>query len=174
MLAPGAPTDPLQWIDVRDLAEWLVTLVENETVGSFNAVGPASPGKWGEVLDTCVAGSGNKAKLEWVPQDFLEKNAMGEDGAFPIWTAPVGKYAGFHRWSNERAKQTGLKFRTTQDTIKALLDWYPSEVERRVRVTNEMAAAKGQPVKGDPSALRAGPAADKEQEMLAKWKARAR
>jgi 2'-hydroxyisoflavone reductase len=175
VLAPGAPDDPLQWIDVRDLAEWLIALVENDTVGEFNAVNPPTPARWGDVLQTCVDTAASGAKLEWVPQSFLESSGMGEDGAFPIWTAPVGKYAGFHRWSNERARSTGLTFRPTAETIKSILDWYPKEVERRVRVTKELAAAaeaKGQPApKGDPSALRAGPPAEKEKELLEKWRA---
>jgi 2'-hydroxyisoflavone reductase len=176
VLAPGTPDDPLQWIDVRDLSEWLVTLAETGTTGVFNAVGPQSPGRWGDVLQTCIAASGSNAKLEWVTAKWLEENA-GED-AFPIWATPEGKYAGFHRWSNERAEQAGLKFRTGEDTIKALLAWWPGEIERRVRVTKELVAAaeaSGKPApKGDPTALRAGPKPEREQELLAKWQARAR
>jgi 2'-hydroxyisoflavone reductase len=177
VLAPGTPDDPLQWIDVRDLSEWLVTLVENEVTGEFNVVGPGTPGKWGDVLKTCVdAAPANAPKLAWVPNKFLAENGLGEDGGFPIWIAPEGKYAGFHRWSNERAKKAGLGFRTTSDTVKAILDWYPKEVERRVRVTKELAKkleAEGKPApKGDPAALRAGIPLDKEKELLAKWAAR--
>jgi len=176
VLAPGAPADPLQWIDVRDLAEWLVALVENGATGTFNAVGPSSPGRWGDVLSACLAASGNKARLEWVPADWLEQNGMGGEDSFPIWSAPVGKFAGFHRWNNERAEATGLKFRPISDTVKALLAWYPGEVERRIRVTREIAeeaAAKGlPPPKGpDPNILRAGPPREREEELLAKWKA---
>jgi len=101
---------------------------------------------------------------------------MGGEDAFPIWVAPVDKYAGFHRWSNERAKAAGLAFRPIDDTVKALLAWYPGEVERRIRVTRELEAtakAKGLPPPKvpDPSALRAGPKVEREQELLAKWKA---
>ena len=167
VLAPGAPDDPLQWIDVRDLADWLVTLVENTTTGAFNAVGPAQPARWGDVLDACVkaAPAAANAKLVWVPSAWLEQNGMGGEDAFPIWIAPVGKYAGFHRWHTEHATAAGLTFRPMSDTAKAILDWYPGEIERRVRV------AKGLPPKGDPSALRAGPPRAKEQELLAKYKA---
>jgi len=177
VLAPGSPDDPLQWIDVRDLAEWLVTLVEQGTAGTFNAVGPSSPGRWGDVLDTCVAAAGNQAKLTWVPSSWLADNGMGGEDAFPIWTAPVDKFAGFHRWNNDRAEAAGLKFRPMSDTVKALLAWYPGEVERRVRVTRELqeaAKAKGAPPPkvGDPLALRAGPSREREQELLAKYKAR--
>ena len=151
VLAPGSPDDPLQWIDVRDLSEWLVTLVEHATTGTFNAVGPASTARWGDVLDACVvAGAPNAAKLTWVPSPWLEANEMGDDGAFPIWNAPVGKFAGFHRWKNDRAKATGLAFRPIADTVAAIRAWYPGEIERRVRVTHELeaaAAANGKPLK---------------------------
>jgi 2'-hydroxyisoflavone reductase len=176
VLAPGTPDDPLQWIDVRDLAEWLVTLAERGTAGTFNATGPASPGRWGDVLGACVSAAGKDAKLEWVPAEWLDKNGMGGEDSFPIWTAPVGKFAGFHRWKNDRAKAAGLSFRPIADTVKALLAWYPGEIERRIRVTRELeeaAKAKGQPPKKgpDPSSLRAGPKSEREQALLAKWKA---
>jgi 2'-hydroxyisoflavone reductase len=177
LLAPGSPDDPLQWIDVRDLAAWLITMVENETTGVFNAVGPPSPARWGDVLASCVKAAGPKAaKLEWVPTEWLEANEMAGEDSFPIWIPPKGKYAGFHRWSNDRAEATGLAFRTMDDTAKAILDWYPTEIERRVRVTAQIAEenkAKGkEPPKGDPSALRAGPPRDRELALLEKWKAR--
>lgn len=180
VLAPGTPDDPLQWIDVRDLAEWLVHLVETGPLpgkqgGAFNAIAPAGkPGRWGDVLDTCVKASGADAKLTWVPADWLETNGQGGEDGFPIWAPPIGKYAGFHRWSNQRAVGAGATFRPIGDTVKALLAWYPGEVQRRVRVTKELqeaAAAKGKPMPPgpDPSALRAGPTREREAELLAKF-----
>src|SRR5205085_10739432 len=53
MLAPGSPDDPLQWIDVRDPAAWLIPVVEHRTTGAFHAVGPHPPASWGDVLDWC-------------------------------------------------------------------------------------------------------------------------
>jgi 2'-hydroxyisoflavone reductase len=178
VVAPGTPGDPLQWIDVRDLAEWLIHLVETGTNGTFNAVAPAQPARWGDVLDTCVRASGSGAKLVWIPQDFLAQHGFGGEDAFPIWAAPVGEMAGMHRWSNERAKAAGLTFRTIDDTVRAILAWFPGELERRERVTRELteaAKAKGQPPPplADPTQLRAGPAADKERELLAAWRAAA-
>jgi 2'-hydroxyisoflavone reductase len=175
MLAPGAPDDPLQWIDVRDLGEWLVTLAENETVGTFNAIGPQTPARWGDVLQSCVKVAGSKAaKLTWVPTSWLEANEMGGEDSFPIWIPPKDKYAGFHRWNPARAVAAGLVYRTIDDTNAALLEWFPKEIERRVSVTAEMqeaAKAKGKepPKMGDPSALRAGPPRDREAALLAKF-----
>jgi 2'-hydroxyisoflavone reductase len=176
VLAPGSPDDPLQWIDVRDLADWLVTLAERGTAGAFNAVAPSRPARWGDVLKTCVDASGGTAKLVWVPVSWLEKHDMAGEDSFPIWTPPTGKFAGFHRWSNERAKAAGLTFRPIADTVQAINAWYPGEVERRVRVTRELteaAAARGQPLPAgpDPSLLRAGPSDKQEQALLAAWKA---
>jgi len=176
VLAPGSPADPLQWIDVRDLADWLVTLAEHGTTGVFNALGPNPPGRWGDVLQACVDASKSTAKLDWIPTAWLEQNGMGGEESFPIWAPPAGKFAGFHRWSNARAVAAGLTFRSAPDTVKAILDWYPGEIERRVRVTKELAetakAAGKEPPKGDPSALRAGPSRDQEQQLLAKYHGR--
>jgi 2'-hydroxyisoflavone reductase len=175
VLAPGSPDDPLQWIDVRDLADWLVTLAERGTAGTFNAIGPSSPGRWGDVLGACVAAAKTDARLVWVPAAWLDQNGMGGEDAFPIWVPPSGKTAGFHRWHNERATAAGLTFRSIADTVQALLAWYPGEIERRVRVTRELAEAakaKGQPPPaGDPGALRAGPPRERETALLATWKA---
>ena len=176
VLAPGSPNDPTEWIDVRDLAEWLVKLVEDGTSGTFNALGPAPPAKWGEVLNACVAASKGAATLTWIPADWLEKNGQGGEDAFPIWLPPSGDTAGFHTWSCERAVKAGLAFRPVADTVAATLAWFPTEIERRVRVTKEMqekakAEGKEPPKLGDPNALRAGPPAEREAELLAKWKA---
>lgn len=175
VLAPGAPDDPLQWIDVRDLADWLVTLAEHGTAGAFNAIGPPSPGRWGDVLQACVGAAASDAKLVWAPVTWLEQNEMAGEDSFPIWVPPTGKLAGFHRWNNDRAEAAGLKFQSIDDTVKAILAWYPGELDRRVRVTRELAeAAKAKglppPAGGDPSALRAGPSREQEQALLAKWK----
>lgn len=174
VLAPGAPDDPLQWIDVRDLAAWLVTLAEGGTTGAFHAVGPTPPARWGEVLDRCVAVSGSGATLTWVDASWLEQHAAPQD-AFPIWIAPAGPYAGFHRWNNARAVAAGLTQRPLDDTLRAILDWFPGELERRVRVTAELAAtnqAEGLPPPPDPTVVRAGPPPAREAELLAAWKAR--
>lgn len=174
VLAPGAPTDPLQWIDVRDLAEWLVKLVEDGASGTFNAIGPESPAKWGDVLQACLDATKSDAKLVWVPTTWLQENGSGGEDSFPIWAPDVGESAGSHRWSNDRAEKAGLKFRPVSDTVKEILAWYPADVERRVRVNKELeeaAAAKGAPAPRvrDPHAL-PGPTAEREAELLAQWK----
>lgn len=174
-LAPGDPSDPVQFIDARDLAEFLITLVENSTTGVFNAVGPAEPARWGDVLNACVAAASTDPKLTWVDTDFLEANGL-PGGSLPIWIPPRGEYAGFHRWSNARAEAAGLKFRSTETIVRDTLAWWPSEVERRTRATaaiqeEAVAAGKEAPKLPDPAQLKAGVSPEQENAVLAAWHA---
>ncbi len=173
---PGSPSDPMQWIDARDLADFLVTLVENATTGVFNACGPADLARFGDVVASCMQLTPKgSCDVAWIPADFLAKAGIPE-GTFPIWSPPVGNELGFHTWSNDRAEKAGLRFRPLDDTLKATLAWWPTEVERRRRVGAQLvadAAAKGQPAPQlpDPELLRTGPGAAKEAELIAAWKA---
>jgi 2'-hydroxyisoflavone reductase len=174
VLAPGTPEDPVQWIDSRDLGEWLVKLVENGTAGTFNAIG--APARWGTVLQTCVEAASKPAELVWVDSEWLSKNATGPRDNFPIWVPNDGDTAGFHTWKNDRALAAGLTTRSLEDTVRATLAWFPSEIERRVRVTKELteqAAKDGKPTPKlpDPLALKAGPSPERETELLAQWAA---
>src|SRR5258705_9501999 len=176
VLVPGSPDDPIQYIDARDLAEWLVKLVEDGTAGTFNAIGPKGRGRWGDVIQACADASKGAANITWVPTEWLEKNGMGGEDAFPIWAPPTGASAGAHLWKNERAIQAGLKFRAASDTVKGILEWWPNELEARARITKEQtdaAVAKKQdpPKLPDPTLLRVGPKPEAEAELLAKWKA---
>lgn len=180
VVAPGRPSDPLQWIDVRDLAEFLVKLAEDATTGVFNACGPGEPARFGDVIASCIQlakRSGVVCNTKWLSAEFLNaQGAGGEDGVFPIWLDPVGDFAGFHCWSNARATAVGMRYRTLEDTLTATLAWWPTEVARRRRVGAQMVAdaeAKGQPAPKlpDPELLCQGPSAAKEVELLAAWKA---
>jgi len=175
--APGSPSDPLQWIDVRDLAEFLVKLAEDQTTGVFNAVGPAKPGTIGAVIDGCAKLATPPCDVTWLPNEFLEKNgAGGEDGLFPIWVHPGPDYVGYHTWDNDRAEQAGLRFRPLDDTLKAIVAWWPTEVERRTRVTAQLIddakkAGREPPKLPPPDQLKQGPNAAKEAELIAARKA---
>jgi 2'-hydroxyisoflavone reductase len=148
---PGAPEDPLQVIDVRDLGAWLVRLVEQDTVGVFNACGPEKRMPWGRVVEACAAASGHKGKALWIPADFI---ALQKDLEFPIWAPYAGDTRGFHTWSNARARKAGLRFRPVEATVKDTLAWY--EAQEKV--------AKGR-------TQLAGPSAEQEAKLIAAWRA---
>ncbi|MDR2697068.1 MAG: hypothetical protein LBB40_01170 [Holophagales bacterium] len=124
VLVPGSPNDPVQVIDVRDLGEWLVKLAENGTMGVFTAAGPENELKWGELIEACVGAStaDPKPRPVWINSDVIQKSHAV--GMYPIWVPPIGHYAGFHKWSNKRAVNVGLKFRPISDTVRDTLAWY--------------------------------------------------
>jgi len=150
VLAPGTPLDPIQIIDVRDLAAWMVLLVENKTIGTFNACGPEKKMSMGEVVNACKAASENDARFTWVAPEFLEEQQVGE---LPIWAAATGESQGFHTWSNARAVKTGLKFRSVGETAKDTLAWFREQPEERQK-------------------LRAGLTPEREAELLKLWNER--
>ncbi len=123
---PGASGDPLQLIDVRDLAEWLVLLVENSTIGAFNALGPDKRMPWGRVIEACRAATRTLGSITWVPGEFVAKLS---DLEFPIWSPYLGDTKGFHTWQNARAIKAGLRFRPVELTVKDTLSWYQGQLK---------------------------------------------
>jgi 2'-hydroxyisoflavone reductase len=118
ILAPGAPSDPVELIDVRDLAEWIVRLCETGTSGVFNAINRTT---WGQLLDATVRAVGTDAKLTWIPSERLLEAGVGEWMELPLWVAS-GELGGIHTASNERAVAAGLTFRSLEDTAQATLE----------------------------------------------------
>ncbi|GJQ30040.1 MAG: hypothetical protein HBSAPP03_19240 [Phycisphaerae bacterium] len=179
MLAPGTPDDPVQFIDVRDLAAFILHGIEHKTAGVMNVTGPVGGTTWGKTLDACAEASRRlthaPAERTWVSASWLEANGPKE--GFSIWIPPTGEYAGFHQRSIARAVAAGLTTRPAADTCAEILSWWPGELERRARVTQEMidaAKARGEapPPMANPALLRAGPSRDSEAEVLARWKER--
>jgi 2'-hydroxyisoflavone reductase len=147
VLVPGAPTDPIQVIDVRDLADFMVKVGEARATGAFNACGPEKKLAWGTVIEDCQkASSAKDITVRWVKPAELEK-FEGLD--FPIWAPAEGEMKGFHTWSNARGVKAGLTFRPIDTTIRDTLAWFATLPEERR------------------SKLRAGPSAEKEAEVLA-------
>ena len=140
VLVPGAPADPIQVIDVRDLAEWMVRVAEAKTMGVFNACGPETKLPWGRVIEACQACASAKSTLHWVPMEKLRPLLETTPVEFPIWAAPEGDSLGFHQWSNARAVAAGLTFRSI-DTIAAdTLAWFkglPEENQKRLIARHE-------------------------------------
>jgi 2'-hydroxyisoflavone reductase len=131
MAIPGAPEDPIQMIDVRDLAEWIVHVIENSVSGTFNATSPSGAMTLRSFVEGCRDGVGADTKFTWVDREF----AQSEEFSLPLAIAPFGEYAGFHRRSTERAMKAGLKIRNAAKTAEATLKWYKDltpEVQARV------------------------------------------
>ena len=150
LAVPGAASDPVEIIDVRDLAAWLVHLVEQGTTGVFNACGPEQRLAWGSLVADFQKAGNPSAKPVWIPPDFMAKQKELE---FPIWAPFVGETKGFHTWRNDRAVKAGLKFRPALDTVRDTLAWYKTQEK----------VEKGR-------TKLAGPTAEQEAKLIAAWR----
>lgn len=158
VLAPGSPTDPVQYIDSRDLAEWTIRVAEQRVFGTFNALGPATPTTMGEMLYGIKAITTAGAQFTWVPADFLAEQKIRAWRDMTVWVPPAGPSAGFSRFTNARALAAGLTFRPLSVTAKDTLEWNKTRPEADL-------AALAQGAVGGISAAR-------EADVLAAWKAR--
>lgn len=123
MLVPGTPTDPIQFIDVRDLAEFMRLCVEQRFPGSYNACNPPGAVTMGDLLDTSQRVAGSKPKFVWASAEFLEAQKALESGEIPIWSPTTGEYAGTALVSPSRAVSKGLRFRSLETTVRDTLAW---------------------------------------------------
>lgn len=151
ILAPGSAADPTQFIDVRDLAAFLLATIEYGRFGIYNA--DAAPGSltMGALLSECQHAAKAKSSVTWVPADFLEAQKVSPWQDMPAWIPARGEYAGFGRTSVAKARAAGLQQRPLRETVSATLDWWRALPEER--------RAK----------LKAGIAATREAEVLKAW-----
>jgi 2'-hydroxyisoflavone reductase len=129
VLAPGTGEDPAQFIDARDLAEFILTCIERQHMGTFNAVGNPMPMR--TLLETCRQVSGSEATFTWADAAFLEQQGVKPWSDMPVWVPGTGEEAGFAQVSNARAVERGLHSRPLEDTVRATLEWWRSLPEER-------------------------------------------
>jgi 2'-hydroxyisoflavone reductase len=128
MLVPGAPSDPFQIIDVRDLADFMRVAVEKHLTGAFNLCNPPHSVTLGSVLDTSKRVTGADTRFTWATPEFLEAQGLiGKDlfapSGFPLWTPTNSSYWAMPLISSARAVKNGLKFRPLETTIRDTLAW---------------------------------------------------
>lgn len=165
VLAPGNPRDFVQYIDVRDLAAWMIRLIEDDASGTFNVVGPETPQTMAQFLDGLRPMAGPQLRYTWIDDyEWLKAYPLRTDAsgatsglmdAIP-WVMPIGEDLGHMRISNRKALAAGLTCRPLLDTARDTLAWRESDAVP--------AALKKQP--------RYVLTAEQERAMLAAWKAR--
>jgi 2'-hydroxyisoflavone reductase len=127
VLAPGDGTDPVQLVDVRDLAAWTLDCVEKRITGVFNAISPAGRFNMAEVLYGIKASFTTDARFTWVDADFLESKEVAAWTHMPVWIPAEGDYAAFHLVNTEKAVAAGLTFRPLADTVRDTVAWSNDE-----------------------------------------------
>jgi 2'-hydroxyisoflavone reductase len=124
MLAPGAPDKPIQVVDGRDLAAWVMGMIAEGQPGVFNATGPAAPLTWGEMLAVCQTAAARPAKLTWVSDDFLLQQGARPWRDLPLWVpASDEEMVGLYTVDCRRAIAAGLTFRPLAQTAADTLTW---------------------------------------------------
>ena len=123
VLVPGRPDRRIQFIDVRDLAAWMLRMVEEGRCGTFNADGPEMPCTMGDLMDTCLEVCASGARLHYVPDAFLKQQGVGEWLEMPLWVEEKPEVAGFFEVDCSRAIATGLSFRSVPETVRDTLAW---------------------------------------------------
>lgn len=121
VLAPGQPDYPVQFIDVRDLAEWTLRATKAKLTGPYNVTGPANFLTMTQVLDTCRRVSGSDATFTWVSDEFLQAHQVAAYTEMPLWVP--GNYAGFNTVDCRKAIAGGLVFRPLAETVRDTLAW---------------------------------------------------
>ena len=141
VLAPGKPSDLTQYIDVRDLARFMVLCLEQELADTYNVV--RNPMPFGDLLTACMSTIESDARLTWVPADFLAEHDVQAWRDVPAWADSDGSMAGSLAWSANKALAAGLTIRPVEDTIRATLDWYRSlPAERQSELRAGLSRAK--------------------------------
>lgn len=156
VLAPGDGSDPVQFIDARDLAEWTIRVAESRAFGTFNATGPELTIQMRDMLTGIAAAVHADARITWVPTGFLEAQKVAAWSDMPVWVPGQGDSAGFARRSIRKALAMGLTFRPLAITASDTLAWFKQQpAERQAK-------------------LKAGLPPEREVELLAKWRATSR
>lgn len=158
VLAPGNGNDPVQFIDVHDLAEWMIRVAENRTMGIFNATGPAKPLTMAEMLYGIKAVTTAGAQFTWVPWEFLTAQKVRGWSNMPVVIPDGPDNAGFSRRKIDKAIAAGLTFRPLAVTAKDTIDWNKTRPAAALQ-----ALAEGRT---------SGLSAQREADILAAWKAK--
>jgi 2'-hydroxyisoflavone reductase len=149
VIAPGVPTDPVQYIDARDLAEFTVHALERDLGGTYNVAGPTRDGlSMAEFLYGIRGVTSSPVSFTWVDGAFL----AGRDIRYPLWFPSGGPLRGLARMPSRRAVAAGLSFRPPAVTAAETLEWFRAEAaDRQARLALHL---------------------DRDAAALAAWKAR--
>jgi 2'-hydroxyisoflavone reductase len=167
VLVPGRKGDFVQYVDVRDLAEWMVLTIETDTAGTFNVAGPAAKQTLAQFVDGLAPLAAAPLSFTWIDDyEWLKQYPLrkGPDGktsglteAIP-WVMPDGDDLGHTQISNRKAVAAGLTFRPLLTTARDTIAWRNSG--------------------SVPEALKKQPryvmTPEQEQALLAAWKTKAR
>lgn len=141
VLAPGTPTQPVQFVDARDLAAWTIRRIEARQAGAFNVTGPASPLTLGGLLEAAQTTLNSAAQVTWVDEAFLQANEVAPWKHLPFWDISSDPDSvGSATVNCAKALAAGLTFRPLSETVRDTVTWAstrPFDYAWRVGLTAE-------------------------------------
>jgi 2'-hydroxyisoflavone reductase len=123
VVAPGRPDRPLQYVDARDLAAWLLAGLEGGLAGGVDVVSRSGHATTQSLLEACIAATGSDADLVWFDEATLEAAGAQPWTQLPCWVPESGEFAGFLEGDTSRAAATGLVCRPVQETVADTWAW---------------------------------------------------
>ncbi|MGI5425358.1 NAD-dependent epimerase/dehydratase family protein [Streptomyces sp. CA-179760] len=124
VLAPGPRELPLQYVDVRDLAGWILLAAERELSGPYNVTSPQGHTTMGELLDTCVRVTGGGAALRWTAPEVILDAGVQPWTELPVWVPPGSDlHDALHSADVSRAVEDGLACRPVEETVADTWQW---------------------------------------------------
>ncbi len=156
VLAPGDPAAPVQFIDARDVAAWILLQADKATHGVFNLNGPDQALSWGGLLNAAQQTLNRNARLHWVGEEFLLQQGVQPWTELPVWLPQASQP--MHRINCTRAQATGLMCRPLQQTLQDTADWLQAPR------TEPVAAANAGPARAS-----VGLSVERERSLLQDW-----
>ncbi|MCB0667544.1 MAG: NAD-dependent epimerase/dehydratase family protein, partial [Saprospiraceae bacterium] len=125
ILGPADGMDPIQFIDVSDLAQFVIRTAEQGLTGTFNTTGPLSDGTlhWKTLLAQAQKKINKDAEIKWNNAGFLKEHAVEPLSEMPLWL-PVNMDPGFMQISARKALMAGLQLRPVHRTFRDVLSWF--------------------------------------------------
>jgi len=133
ILAPAPSKRFVQFIDVRDVADFLVHAVETGARGDFNVSGPAHTTTFGDVVSESRTAAGVDSEVVWVDDEFLVLHGVEPWMELPLWIPQSAGLPGFMNVNVTRAVERGLSFRPLAETLRDTLAWARKRPQDTVR-----------------------------------------
>jgi 2'-hydroxyisoflavone reductase len=129
MPVPGPQSLAINYVDVRDLAEFTIRSLEERINGIYNMVNAPGGTTFGDVMRESRAASGAYLGLVWITAEFMREHGL--EWQFPMSPNPLESPANGHL-SQAAAIAQGFTNRPFAETVKATYDWWMAQpAERR-------------------------------------------
>ncbi len=167
MIGPGHGKDFVQYIDVRDLGDFIIHCIEHKHMGAYNGISPAGERTSRDMIESAVRVAekyGAKTEVEWIDDEFLAANGVNAWQHMPAWVPNSAEgYEGNGQLSTSKSIKAGLKTRNIDDTAESTMNYYMERgAELRKERGHEFYESWAKQIRGGLDPV-------KEQEVLKLW-----